>query len=309
MTAPRPLATMLLPLALGCSPTFEDRPWRIDEARILAIAVTPAEARPGEWVTLDALVVDPEGSLPGPLEWSVCTEPRTARERGAVSERCAHGERLELVSNPTPLLSDACARFGPNPPPPEGDEPPRRPADPDPTGGYFLPFRAHDPADDLQSFGFARIRCDLAGVTRAIFEDYQARYSLNTNPTIDRLERIDEATPSPLEPDAAPAVDPGQQLELRLTAAAGSSEPYVVLDEDYRNLLDRLEALTVRWYVTGGQLGRGEQSIEGIALDEGPASFEVQWTAPAEAGRVHGWAVLTDDRAGVAWAPFVIDVR
>ena len=309
MMSSRTIATLLLPFALGCSPTFEDRPWRIDDARVLAIAVTPAEALPGEFVSLDALVVDPDGPRPGVLEWSVCTEPRTARERGAVSERCARGEQLEAVSNPAPLLSDACARFGPNPPPTEGGEPARRPADPDPTGGYFLPVRVHDPADALQSFGFARIRCDLAGVTRAVFEDYLDRYSLNTQPTIDRLERIDEATPRPLGIDAPPTVDRAQSVELRLTTAAGASEPYVILNEDYAALLDRREALTVRWYVTDGRLDQGEQTREGTALDEAPASFEVQWTAPVDPGRVHGWAVLVDDRGGVVWTAFAFDVR
>ncbi len=298
-----------LSLGIGCSPSFEDRPWRVDQARILAIAATPAEARPGEGVALDALVVDADGPLSGVAAWSVCTEPRTARERTAVSERCAQGEQLEPLGNPAQVLADACARFGPNPPPTTGDEPPRRPADPDPTGGYFLPVRASRPDDAGSAFGFVRIRCDLAGVTRAVFEEYEARYALNMTPVIDRLERADGSSPIPLGPEEPAVVEPGRPIELRLVTAAGASEPYVVLNASYTALLDRRESLTVRWYVTDGVLARGEDTRDGQDIGEAAASFTVQWQPPPVAGPVYGWAVLIDDRGGVAWSGFALEVR
>lgn len=304
----------LLGLALACTPTFEDRPWRIDEDRIVAIAATPAEARPGAMVGLQALVVGPDGTLDPAIQWSACTRPRSARERTGVTDRCARGEDLEPLGTPARVLDDACARFGPNPPPTEGDAPGRRPADPDPSGGYFLPVHAGISAESLQSFGFVRLRCDLAGVTRATFDQFEARYRDNLAPMIDRLELRDEDTLTPLgtttAPGAtAPPVRPAATVDLELVVAPEASEPYVVVDPESGQLLDRREALTVHWYVTDGELDRGTQTRPSTERDGGEARFVVSWRAPASGEEVFGWAVLVDDRGGTSWAAFELDVR
>jgi hypothetical protein len=288
------LLTMVA-MAAACAPSFGDRPWKVQDARILAIAVTPAEARPGEGVDLEALVVGPAGTAAANVEWSWCTQARTAEERTAVTESCAGGESLEPVVSPALVLFDACARFGPNPPPNEGDQLARRPADPDPSGGYFLPAGAYLRSEPLRAFGFVRLRCDLAGVTRAIFDEYEARYTLNLNP---QIESTTEAV----------HVAPGATVELELVAAAGSSEAYVVYDEANARLLDRREALHVRWYVTDGELGRAEQTREGSETGDGSAQFWTDWQAPSEVAQVFGWAVITDDRGGTAWVGFEVDV-
>ncbi|MEM9459156.1 MAG: hypothetical protein AAGF11_33565 [Myxococcota bacterium] len=298
----------LFGLSLACTPTFEDRPWRIDEDRIVAIAATPAEARPGTMVSLQALVVGPDGPFDPAIEWSACTRPRSARERTGVTERCARGEDLEPLGTPARVLDDACARFGPNPPPTEGDAPSRRPADPDPSGGFFLPVHAEVSAESLQSFGFVRLRCDLAGVTRAIFDQFEARYRDNLAPMLDRLELRDEDTLAPLGTTSA-QVRPGASVDFELVLATEASEPYVVVDPESGQLLDRQEALTVRWYVTDGELDRGTQTLPGTELGEDEARFVVSWRAPPSDGPVFGWAVLVDDRGGTSWAAFEIDVR
>ncbi|MEX1368708.1 MAG: hypothetical protein AB1Z98_36610, partial [Nannocystaceae bacterium] len=83
---------------------------------------------------------------------------------------------------------------------------------------------------------------------------------------------------------------------------------YVVPDEDFVSLVERRESLTVRWYVTDGELSLGEQRLPGSQLGEGAAAFAVQWQAPSSPTRVHGWAVLEDDRGGVSWSGFTLDV-
>lgn len=304
---PCPLTIVGLSLA-ACTPTFEDRPWLVDEPRIVAISATPAEARPAQLVQLDALVVDPEGMPASVLGWSACTEPRSVRERGSVSEVCTRGEALQPLGNPAAVLGDACARFGPNPPPAQGDEPPRRPADPDASGGYFLPVRAQQADLDVLAFGFVRLRCDLAGVTRPVFDEYQERYTENLGPTIESIRVLDDPALGPLDPALPARVAPGEAIELELRAAPGSAETYVVPDEDFVSLVERRESLTVRWYVTDGELSLGEQRLPGSQLGEGAAAFAVQWQAPSSPTRVHGWAVLEDDRGGVSWSGFTLDV-
>jgi len=296
-------STVVMAAALlgACVPSFEDRPWLVDESRVLAVTVTPPEARPGELVTFGALVVDGDGQRSDPVGWNYCTRPRTAGERTGVTERCARGESLQTVSNPGALLPDACARFGPNTPPTEGDAPAQRPADPDPSGGYYLPIRADVGGDDdALAFGFARVRCDLVGVTRAIFDDFEARYSANVNPIIHDVLYDDE--PFTTVPAAA---TPGSVLTLSVALTAESFEDYVVYVAADGAIEARIETLTVRWYVTDGELSLGEASAS-------PASREasqVDWIAPDSAGPVSGWVVVADDRGGLAWRDFTLTVQ
>ena len=290
-------------LLLGaCVPSFEDRPWLVDEPRILAVTITPAEARPGELVTFGALAVDVDGPRPDPVGWNYCARPRTAGERTGVTERCARGESLEAVSNPGTLLPDACARFGPNTPPTEGDAPAQRPADPDPSGGYYLPIRA-DVGDDnggTLAFGFARVRCDLVGVTRAIFDDFEARYTANLNPIIHDVLYDDETFTT--APTAAAA---GSVGTLSVALAIDSFEDYVVYIAADGAIEPRAETLTVRWYVTGGELSVGEAFASPVSRE----ASQVEWTAPDNAGSVAGWVVVADDRGGLAWRDFTIAVQ
>ncbi|MEM7152571.1 MAG: hypothetical protein AAF799_07005 [Myxococcota bacterium] len=287
---------LALGLAMGCAPTFEDRPWRVDEARVLAVAATPAEARPGEGVTLTALVADPDGEVPLAPQWTVCTQPRSIDERTGVSRECALGTALMPVGNPAFIPGGACALFGPNPPPVVGDEPPRRPADPDPSGGYFLPVGVGVSSLELQGFGFVRLRCDLAGATRAVFDDWEQRYASNLEPSVEGVSLLDVGGTS---------VGPGETVTLEAVIDPSAAEPYVVYDASLGAIVDRREVLTVHWYVTDGELDRGRQTWDGD--DASPPA--VQWRAPETEASVAGWVVVVDDRGGTSWASFAVEVR
>ncbi|EDM74460.1 hypothetical protein PPSIR1_08401 [Plesiocystis pacifica SIR-1] len=292
---------LALSIALGvtaCLPSFDDRPWLVDEARVLAIRSTPAEAKPGEVVHYEALIADPDGLDATSVSWSFCLQPRTADERGAVTHDCAIGEALSATPNPAALPMDACARFGPNSPPTEGDEPPRRPADPDPSGGYAIPIHAAASlAGDetmIDAFAKTRIRCDLVGATRPVFDDFEARYTNNENPALDGLV------------DVPASVAPGASLDLRLRTASGAAEAYVLYELERGTLRDVRETLSVRWYVSDGVLERGlERASE---LDAGAHTFENTWTAPSTPGLVRGWVVVADDRGGASWASWELSV-
>jgi hypothetical protein len=290
-------------LATACCPSLEEEGYLLTEERILAIRGIPAEARPNTPVRYEVLIAAPDGTQEVEFRLAYCTEPRSADERTGVSAACLQGQALQAVEVETELLSDACARFGPNTPPTQEGMRPRRPADPDPTGGYYLPVQVtREDNASLQSFGFHRVRCDLAGATRDIFDAYQERYLENRHPQIAALFAQQGSETHDLLVDPM-RVATGQSVLLAAQARADSFEDFVVYSAEDAKLFDRKERLTLNWYFTSGQLEVSQQSLD-------PALLETknEWRAPDSAGPVHGWLVLRDDRGGAAWSEFLIEV-
>jgi hypothetical protein len=222
---------------------------------------------------------------------------------------CALGEALSITPNPAALPSDACARFGPNAPPTQADEPARRPADPDASGGYAIPVRAlasvvDAAGEQVAAFGKTRIRCDLVGATRPVFDEFEDRYTLNLNPQVEAVEAIASDDPFVLG-DQPLVVASGASLQLRLRTTSDAVEPYVLYEIELGTLRDVRESLTVRWYVTGGELERSAETAATTAPGDA-LEFDTTWVVPAELGQARGWAVLTDDRGGTTWASFEI---
>ena len=296
------VALLALP---ACFPEFEDRPYLLADPTILAVRSTPAEVAPGQMVSLEALLATPSGTVDGPLTWAYCVEPRRVEERTGVTAACLTGSGLQAIGDPiaVPMLGDACSKFGPVSPPAEGDEQPRRPSDPDPTGGFYVPVRADyhpDAGSGARSFGFLRVRCDLAGATRDVFDAFQKGYTNNVNPQVSELLLDSKA-------ETQITVSAGSTVDLSLAPGAADSEPYLLYSAIESKLFDRLETLTVSWYVTDGTLSRASQSLSADQLAAG-ARFETSWEAPSGAGTVHGWAVLRDDRGGVDWRAYELVV-
>lgn len=295
--------------AAGCLPEFDDRPWLVDDTRVLAVRGAPAEQRPNMPVSFEALVVSTSGTAASNVDWSYCTRPRSVQERTGVTASCLAGDDLVDIDATTTVLSDACARFGPNPPPSDGEDGARRPADPDPTGGYYLPVRARVGVgdDEVVAFGFQRIRCDLAGATRAIFDEFEERYTLNQAPAIETTTLVEGSSEIDLASGPV-AVSAGATVELRVTPTAGAAEPYVVYSAEDAALFDRGESLTVSWYVTDGQLERAHQTRSRDALT-GQPTLSNTWRLPDAATTAHGWIVLRDIRGGVTWSAFRVDLQ
>jgi hypothetical protein len=96
------------------------------------------------------------------------------------------------------------------------------------------------------------------------------------------------------------------------------SEAYVVFDPEAMALATRREAIQVAWYTTGGTLaddtiGRAADEAGSAALDAacaaGTECVDNAWTAPATAGEVLLWLVVRDDRGGVGWQSYRVDVE
>lgn len=279
----------------GCIPTFDDRPWLVEESRVLAVQSTPAEVRPGAAVELHALVVGPQGPSSAVVQWSGCPRPRTSEERGAVTRGCADGSLLEPLGRPAIVPSDACARFGPNPPPTEGDAPAQRPSDPDASGGYHFPVHARATDEGAAAFGFVRLRCDLPNVTRATFEAYEANYTLNENPQFAALSIDGE-----LDDEATYTASAGETVLLEAFVNRDNFEPYVRYDASRARLVDDVESLSLRWYVDDGELDRDLQNQDLATFDEG-GPLTTHWQLPEQPGDHWVWAVVADARGGVGW--------
>jgi len=269
-------------------------------------------------VEFESLVVSREGEDLGPVAWRFCTSPRAADEATGVSARCLLGYDLQLTPNPGIVPPDACARFGPNAPPAQGDGPQQRPVDPDRTGGYHLPVQAslapgslvrEGPRADQVAFGFQRIRCDLSGATRDVFDDFEARYELNQNPEIARVEATGPALIG-ARGGLEWTVAPGSTVELSAVISADSQEPYVVYRREHNRLEDRREMVLVHWYITGGALAGSEQKFSPDQMaEEGLPRASTRWTAPLDSTEVTGFAVILDERGGAAWRGFRLSVK
>lgn len=295
----RILGLCLVWLSASCVPDFDSDGGTLTEPRILALRGVPAEARPGDPIRFEVLLANPDGSS-GTANFSYCNQARNSEERTGVSQVCLAGEALQPIGTNATVPRDACARFGPNTPPSEAGEPPRRPSDPDPTGGYFVPVLAEDERGVAPpSFGFQRVRCDLAGATREIFEAYQERYRANLHPEIVRVLASSAGELSASRSTMLTA----ESTELRLEVPLDSFEPYVVYSANDSALYDATETVRVNWYASAGLF-----DASATFVDPATGTATVRYTPPEDSGVARLWIVVSDSRGGSAWEQFAITV-
>jgi hypothetical protein len=84
------------------------------------------------------------------------------------------------------------------------------------------------------------------------------------------------------------------------------AERYVLLDPMSGNLVDRREAMAVAWFATGGAF---DVDRSGRSNDDLETTSDNGWSAPDTPGTVVMWVVLRDERGGVGWQQYAIDVR
>lgn len=335
---------MWLGLSLACVPEFESDLSLVEAPRVLALRSDPAEAAPGETVTVSALVAGPDGTVAeAELEWMSCLARRPLTSLAPIAPDCAAlvdddeilfalGTAITLTVS---LPPDACRRFGPEPPTALAGEPTGRPVDPDPTGGYYQPILARLLDDGAVNLLQTRITCGLAGATQAQAAEFNTRHQANTAPVIERVELVDGELEL-LGADPPPRVTAGTRVDLRVAwtdcpvdAACGDglcsldeltlcpddcglvtgcagAETHMYFDPVTLEVATRREAISVAWYTTAG---RFDNARTGRGSDEVEATSDNSWTAPAEPGLVRFWAVVRDDRGGVGWAGFVLEVE
>ena len=241
--------------------------------------------------------------------------------------------------------SDACALFGPTPQTPEAGEPAPRPVDPDTTGGYYQPVRvvfAGDDREDQYSIGVTRLSCGLGGATQEQAAEFTRRSKPNENPeleavVVDRGRADAEVLPAldsedlfsvpagvsihlvarwpdcPSDPECGDEIcSPGEDTascddDCRQPHGCRGSEPYVYFDPITRKLADRREAMRVSWFASAGEFGHDRTGRSETEADR--ADSENDWTAPAAEGEVRIWVVLRDDRGGVGWGSYKLQVE
>jgi hypothetical protein len=302
--------------AFGCVPDFVDDTTRVTTPRVVAVQATPAEAKEGDTVVLDALVAAPPETSSSAVEWSLCVDRKPLSDLGAVSARCLSSPEpgadvAVTVGSESPVTAElperACQLFGPERPEPKPGEPSGRPVDPDVTGGFYQPVLAW--LGDQPVLGAVRLSCPLTGASPAATRDFNARYRANQNPTplLLAASRSDGTLEALSEP-AAHLARPGERLRLRVewpacapeSEGCGGEEHYVVYDSLTRAVVPRSEALVVSWYTTAGAFAE-PRTERGGALDAAQPGSENTWVAPGAVGPVTIWAVVRDERGGQAW--------
>ena len=292
---------MVFLVFFGCVTPLADLTPYVDSPRVLAVAATPAEVEAGEAVTLTALYADAGGTLEeAPLDWAFCAAPHPLAELGPVAASCLSPDSDDLLALGAGIRvtgvvpDDACSLFGPNPPPPQGDEPAGRPADPDATGGYYQPALAFDA--DQPTLAPVRVRCGLANVTQETYVAWNSGYTSNVAPF-----------PTLHTPGTVAA---GDTVTLTVSwpgcgiGACEGAETYVVWDPEAKQLTSRREAISATWFTTGGELALARNGRDGA---DSATEVDNTWTAP-DAGAAALWVVLRDERGGVGFSGTVLTV-
>jgi len=307
----------LLVLLAGCRPSLDDTTSLVDAPRLLGVRAEPAEAKPGETVTLSAIYATPEGPVVDPhAELSFCMARKPLSEPGAVSTGCLGdepGAQLVLgvgASIQGQLPRDACRFFGPDRPAGAPGEPAGRPSDPDGTGGFYQPGRARFPGTDNAIFE-VRIRCGLSGVTQSELAEFERRYKTNVNPEFE-LAAVRGDRTDPIAEGTELIAAPRETLTLRATWTAcdpevpcKGAERYVAYDAEHRVIASRREAMRVSWFKTAGSLGADRT---GRGEDDVATDTTNTFTAP-ESGSAALWLVLHDSRGGIGLRTFRVTAR
>jgi hypothetical protein len=369
-------------LAAGCKPNLDDTVSIVTTPRVLAVrsellvtndggmaplspAAQEAEAKITENIKLTALFVDQSGPVtPSPLDWAFCDERKPLAELGPVNPLCLNVDGdwftpLGTGSEVTGVIpTDACQQFGPDAPQPRSGQPPGRPVDPDPSGGYYQPTRLLAPGTDgpTIAIGETRILCTLASFSPDVVAAYQQRYHRNSNPEVVSLGVKGAPAPWVAAADAngtpnqvavsqhlalevswpscptADAADDGVcgpdetgttcgtcglgvglsrgdccvDVNCKHARGCAGAERYVRLDPASGALVDRREAMAVAWFATGGAF---DFDRAGRSNDDLAATSDNAWHAPDTPGIVTMWVVLRDERGGVGWKQYTLDVR
>ena len=282
---------------LGCEPTFDRPPTLVDRLSILAVQAEPAEAAPGDVVTLRAAAADGTGPLDGvAIDWAFCTRPRSTAENTPVAQDCLEPSAEWIVpiaaaaigAVDAQLPEDGCANFGSEPPPPPPGEDPIRPADPDATGGYYQPVRVTVTGPDPRvAFGRVRLLCALPSAPADVVREFRERYLPNRNPGILDLAAVQAFA---------------SEIRLRASWSPKDAEPFVVHDRRESELDEAIDSLRVSWFSNAGTFASDRTSPS-----DDPSLAENIFFPPAS-GAVHVWAVLRDSRGGMDWQTLELDL-
>lgn len=276
-----------------CVPALTSDDALVTTTRILAVRAVPAEAPPGTSVTYTPLVASPSGPASPAIAWDFCVAPLPLTEDNVVSNAClGSGSLVAAGVGPSATAATpktGCTLFGPDTPPGTGF----RPADPDPTGGYYQPLRA-ELTGAVTAFALARIQCNLANADAAQATAFAAAYHPNQNPSL--LPLVATVGGATTSFDAIPA---GATVKFIAGWAAADAETFAYFDPTSQTLTQQRESMQVAWYVTAGSL---ETESTGRASTDLATTTTNAWTAPSSPSRSFLFVVLRDSRGGVDFA-------
>ncbi|MCU0686492.1 MAG: hypothetical protein MUF34_30310 [Polyangiaceae bacterium] len=273
---PAPGALLVACLAPACRPGFDESPGLVEGPRLLAVVA--------------------EGQPAGEMSWSFCQSPKPPADDNVVGRSCLLEPGLPLAwdgsSAQGALPADACARFGPDPPP--GDA---RPRDADATGGFFQPVI-------VRAFGEAwahsqRVSCALPAAPADVARAFAASYRPNRNPAPPSLE----ARSGDRVLDWNALRRGVSRVAIHARWPAEDTETYLWWNPETRSLHERRESMRLAWFVSAGRLdagatGRDEGAPSAEAFDES----ENGWQLPLTPGVYSLWVVLRDARGGAGVA-------
>ena len=244
------------------------------------------------------------------------------------------------------IPKDACQVFGPTPPTQKTGEPALRPVNPDTTGGYYQPVRLLTQLssnDSEYDVGVTRLLCGIAaGANQQQSAEFNKDYRANQNPDIQQVS-FTQGGGAPTIVDTTGSfetlsVPRNEQLNFEVTwpdcplvancgdaiCSAGEdltncpsdcqnpqgcegSEPYLSYDAVTQSLANRRESIRISWYATDGNF---EHDITGRAeSDADQPNSSNTWTSPGQASLVRFWLVIRDDRRGVNWTTFDLQIQ
>ncbi len=342
----RALAVTVVVAVCACKPNLDQTVSIVAEPLVLSVRSDPPEALPNDKVTYTVLYVDGSGPVAKPgIEWSFCDARKPLAELGAANTECLAptGTWFESLGTGSQVSgavpSDACKNFGPDVPAPVMGQPPGRPVDPDPTGGYYQPVRLVAPGGAI-TLAETRLSCGLADAPSAVTVDFGHRYHVNANPGVESLSVVtDGSAEAPLTSSdgGSNLVQAGARIALRVAWAScpttdachdgvcgpdetstscpadcatphacTGAERFVAFDIETQALADQRESIAVAWFATAGSF---DSDRTGRSAADPAVTSDNGWTAPATPGPVRLWVVLRDDRGGTGWAEYALEVR
>jgi len=306
-----PRHTLMFAPALGllaCNLDSTAQEWELDRTRVLAIRATPAEPRPGDSVSFDALTYSPDGGLA--VAWYMCLG------MDLFSTDCQPDEAAlaELQGLDWASLSDddlATWRAQALAAGVLGVEPGLAPSFDVPiellyalkseemSEGLSLPI--HLRAEPLEATGAANER---EHVTKYL--PISLAETPNHNPSLD-IVSINDRHYSAAKSLVAQA---GESYALEPVPLEGELETYSFVNSAGETE-EREEEPEYRWYTTGGELDRwADGPPHGGGSDDtgGGGSFfdwvddgATTWVAPEESGAGTLIVVMLDGRGGMGW--------
>jgi hypothetical protein len=263
-----------------CAPEFNDDVTLVTSPRLLVAVAEPAEVRPRAPVTIVAMSApDPADvyARENPFRFTFCTTPATVGDPRPVSDACLDEPGVALTAagdvGAGNVPQDACARFGPDPPP--GDF---RPRDPDATGGFYQPVRID--ALGQKWIHLLRVTCALPDAPAALARELAETYVANANPVIEAIKAVRES----------------DRVRVTVRWTPESAESYPRLAADGSAIEQRDEFFRASWFTTAGTF-----TSSATATEEGDGALEMTnelVTDPGAAPVV--WVVLRDSRGGAA---------